>query len=293
MGVQCEESVIRPSGGACCDDQSYLFGIAGRACAAPGKAVEVMSALPLQNQHHSNDSSADPSMEEILASIRRIIADDHGAPITPRQPRHAGPPVIEGAARPALSPAASARANAPGFEADYANAPAPPRQAPARGAYQPREAGPYRERTSPDHSARVDSAPREWQSLRQPHDEPPQARSERPARPDASPRPAEQRRHDTAAGAQPAPPPPAPRRVEAARSGDMEPLLSPVAQASVTSAFGALTASMQAQNPSIVEEAVRDMLRPMLKEWLDQNLPTIVERLVRAEIERVARGGNS
>jgi cell pole-organizing protein PopZ len=32
------------------------------------------------------------------------------------------------------------------------------------------------------------------------------------------------------------------------------------------------------------------MLRPMLRAWLDDNLPTIVERLVRAEIERVARG---
>lgn len=253
-----------------------------------------MSALPLQNQHHSNDSSADPSMEEILASIRRIIADDHGAPITPRQPRHAGPPVIESAARPAPSPAASTRASAPRDEAEYANAPAPPRLAPARGAYQSREAGPYRERTSsPDHPPRVDPAPREWQGLRHAHEEPPQARSERPVRPDASLRPAEPRRHDATASAQPAPQPPASRHVEAARSGDMEPLLSPVAQASVTSAFGALTASMQAQSPSMVEGAVRDMLRPMLKEWLDQNLPTIVERLVRAEIERVARGGNS
>jgi cell pole-organizing protein PopZ len=32
------------------------------------------------------------------------------------------------------------------------------------------------------------------------------------------------------------------------------------------------------------------MLRPMLQEWLDNNLPVLVERLVREEIERVARG---
>jgi cell pole-organizing protein PopZ len=32
------------------------------------------------------------------------------------------------------------------------------------------------------------------------------------------------------------------------------------------------------------------MLRPMLKAWLDENLPGIVERLVGAEIERLARG---
>ncbi|TGV63965.1 DUF2497 domain-containing protein, partial [Mesorhizobium sp. M00.F.Ca.ET.149.01.1.1] len=33
-----------------------------------------------------------------------------------------------------------------------------------------------------------------------------------------------------------------------------------------------------------------EMLRPMLQDWLDNNLPTLVERLVREEIERVARG---
>jgi len=32
------------------------------------------------------------------------------------------------------------------------------------------------------------------------------------------------------------------------------------------------------------------MLRPILKNWLNENLPTVVERLVREEIERVSRG---
>ncbi len=41
---------------------------------------------------------------------------------------------------------------------------------------------------------------------------------------------------------------------------------------------------------SFVDEIAEDMLRPMLQEWLDDNLPTLVERLVREEIERVARG---
>ena len=44
-------------------------------------------------------------------------------------------------------------------------------------------------------------------------------------------------------------------------------------------------------NARTLEDLVREMLRPLLKNWLDDNLPTIVERLVRAEIERVARGG--
>jgi cell pole-organizing protein PopZ len=38
--------------------------------------------------------------------------------------------------------------------------------------------------------------------------------------------------------------------------------------------------------PSI-EDVVREELRPLLKDWLDQHLPAMVERLVRAEIERV------
>jgi len=37
-----------------------------------------------------------------------------------------------------------------------------------------------------------------------------------------------------------------------------------------------------------LEGLVRDMLRPMLAEWLDRNLPAIVERLVKAEIARIA-----
>ena len=44
-------------------------------------------------------------------------------------------------------------------------------------------------------------------------------------------------------------------------------------------------------NPRTVEDLVQDMLRPMLKTWLDVNLPPMVERLVRAEIERISRGG--
>jgi cell pole-organizing protein PopZ len=43
-----------------------------------------------------------------------------------------------------------------------------------------------------------------------------------------------------------------------------------------------------ARTPGItLEEMVREELRPMLKQWLDENLAPMVERLVRAEIERV------
>ena len=44
------------------------------------------------------------------------------------------------------------------------------------------------------------------------------------------------------------------------------------------------------QNARTLEDLVKEMLRPMLKGWLDDNLPGLVERIVRAEIERVSRG---
>jgi len=68
------------------------------------------------------------------------------------------------------------------------------------------------------------------------------------------------------------------------------PLLSARTTAAVDSAFNSLTHTVLMQNPRTIEDLVRDMLRPMLKAWLDDNLPNIVERLVRAEIERVSRG---
>jgi len=60
--------------------------------------------------------------------------------------------------------------------------------------------------------------------------------------------------------------------------------------ASVDSAFNSPTHSALMQNPRTVEDLVREMLKPMLKAWLDDNLPNMVERLVRAEIDRVSRG---
>ena len=51
-----------------------------------------------------------------------------------------------------------------------------------------------------------------------------------------------------------------------------------------------LAQTVLVQNARTLEDLVREMLRPMLRSWLDENLPGLVERLVRAEIERVARG---
>ena len=69
------------------------------------------------------------------------------------------------------------------------------------------------------------------------------------------------------------------------------PLVSTDTSVAVHASFETLAATIMAQNAAMVEESIRGMLRPMLKSWLDDNLPVIVEKLVRTEIERVARGG--
>lgn len=59
----------------------------------------------------------------------------------------------------------------------------------------------------------------------------------------------------------------------------------------VAAAFSELSEAFAASRRKSFDEMAAEMLRPMLQDWLDNNLPTLVERLVREEIERVARGG--
>ena len=67
-------------------------------------------------------------------------------------------------------------------------------------------------------------------------------------------------------------------------------LLSNTTAAAVDSAFNALAHTVFGQNARTLEDLVKEMLRPLLKSWLDDNLPSLVERIVRTEIERVSRG---
>jgi uncharacterized protein len=196
----------------------------------------------------------EPSMEEILASIRRIIADDDAAKPPPKEaPKPAEPAPT--------SPAAEAPADAAENDemdamlADLDENPAQP-DAPseevlelteAMAAPAPEPAQPSFRRIEPDQDVVFDEV------------------------------------------AQAPPPTPAPPRVPA---GDSR-LLSTAASAAVHSAFGTLAHSVLAQNPRTLEDLVKEMLRPMLKAWLDDNLPVMVERMVRAEIERVSRGPRS
>ena len=74
-------------------------------------------------------------------------------------------------------------------------------------------------------------------------------------------------------------------------------LVGDSAAASAASAFAGLASTVRKPEPMesssgsgpTVDELARSLLRPMLREWLDANLPTIVEAQVRKEVERIAR----
>ena len=92
-----------------------------------------------------------------------------------------------------------------------------------------------------------------------------------------------------------APPPPEPQRSYDEPPRQAPPpafdrsIISANTSAAVDSAFSTLAHTVLVQNARTLEDLVREMLRPMLKSWLDDNLPSMVERIVRAEIERVSR----
>jgi cell pole-organizing protein PopZ len=172
----------------------------------------------------------EPSMEEILASIRRIIADDE----TPTA-----------AAAVAASPgdAAAPAAAASDDVLDLTDPVMPTNKVDVE----------FGESEAP--LPKVDTAPA------------PEAET-------ATPPPVE----------------PVPLRPQPRPPGG-ERLLSPAADSAASSAFAALAHTVLAENSRTLEDLVHEMLRPMLKTWLDDNLPALVERLVRQEIERVSRGG--
>jgi hypothetical protein len=68
-----------------------------------------------------------------------------------------------------------------------------------------------------------------------------------------------------------------------------EPLVSAPIAATASSSFVQLARTVEMGAGHTLEDIVREMLRPMLKQWLDSNLPGIVETAVQAEVERIAR----
>lgn len=219
----------------------------------------------------------EPSMEEILASIRRIIEDsDQG-----RKP--------EGGATPGAS---KLDAEAESVDMIAANAPMSTLDLPGPAHQAIGEPAVSRRQT--EEAPAVRAHPREL------------LRSEAAAvTPRMEPEP-----HSAASAPvfdEPETVEPAtmelagePEAVEAMEQVPVQPVPAPVEKASlisertgrqVAAAFGELSEAFEASRRKSFDELAAEMMRPMLQDWLDNNLPTLVERLVREEIERVARGG--
>jgi cell pole-organizing protein PopZ len=181
----------------------------------------------------------EPSMEDILASIRRIISDDHEAPQPSELPKPNSSPLksVLDIAERHVSPLLGSP-----------NEPVP---------------GPWNRGDFPF----GDSHPEGWLD--------PESKTSEPEEP------------------APAPivvPEPVPMAAPSAtKPATADALLSRQASTSVAGAFGRLSEAVRPAQPQTVEDLMKEMLRPMLKAWLNDNLPSLVERLVRAEIERVTR----
>ena len=199
-----------------------------------------MSAASPKIQDKTAEKAPEPSMEEILASIRRIIADDQAAKPSESPPARAAPPPPE-----------------PEDVLDLAEFAEPAEMAVEE----------------PAKPAPLDLDPIDFGVEEMDFDA-------IVVEPDPEPEPV------------PEPIAAAPPPVQPARAPEPapEPLISAQTDARVGNAFNMLAHTVLSRNARTLDDLVADMLRPMLKAWLDDNLPVMVERLVRAEIERVSRG---
>jgi uncharacterized protein len=226
-------------------------------------------------------------MEEILASIRRIIADDDASktakPPEPAAPKT--PPVAAVPGRPAPPPRAPAMPPAPpppavGNSQDEIDAMLADLDTPAKVAPAP---APPKPAVAPQPADVLDLT----ESMAAP-----------PPGPAAAFRTIDAASDDVVFTDRPPDPPaePAVRVVEEARrqftqsAAPDRALISNTTMAAVDSAFNSLAGTVLGNNARTLEDLVKEMLRPMLKSWLDDNLPGLVDRIVRAEIERVSRG---
>jgi cell pole-organizing protein PopZ len=186
----------------------------------------------------SEQTSQEPTMEEILASIRRIISEDE-AP-------------AEGAEGPVAEPEpvpAAAEAPLPIPEPELE-----PEAAPA-AAFTPEDED--------------DDSDLELTQKVETHGDLDFVAADPEPAPAFSPQPVAEE------------PPPAPT----------ESLVSAHVAAAAAATFGQLSSNilMPAEGRTL-EDVVREMLRPMLQQWLDANLPGIVQEAVQSEVERIARG---
>lgn len=243
----------------------------------------------------------EPSMEEILASIRRIIADDEAKP----PPAEAAKPAPAPAAAPAPKPQAMADIPPPKVAPakPAAEKPAPPPAAKPAAPAPAADAGPNNQDDIDALLAGLDEAT-PAPEIRAPEPEPEpdvleltdeMAMEPTPAPPPPSFHRVEPRDDLEFAETPPARPTPAPSYApldfDAPPLPPQQPILAQSTVSAVESAFNSLAHTVLSSNARTLEDLVKEMLRPMLKSWLDDNLPGLVERIVKAEIERVSRGG--
>lgn len=230
----------------------------------------------------SNQGTAqEPTMEEILASIRRIISEDSGTeesatPAAASEPEEVPEPEPEPEPEPAREEPATLSAE---DETDILELTEPLPEEPLMAEPAPEPEPAYVPEPQPVEDVIEDDI-------------------EFAPEPDPVPEPAPAPEPVVAAAPQPEPPAPAPAAPaqaepvieEPAMSAQSQPIVSGDAEKAASAAFGALASSLASGGEGrTLEEIVSDMLRPMLKEWLDSNLPPLVERLVAEEIERIAR----
>jgi uncharacterized protein len=254
----------------------------------------------------------EPSMEEILASIRRIIADDEAKPPGGDRPAATAPapapPKAEKPVASAPAPKLPAMKDIPPSKIPTAVAavakptPAPPPPAPPAP---PPTAQTTAESNSQDDIDALlnglDEASTEEEisssqsdgevfeltdDMAVPSGGPPQS-SFHKIEPEDDLEFAESGASKTIQRPPAYDPPPA---LAAVASPPSPPILSHTTVSAVESAFNALAHTVLSNNARTLEDLVKEMLRPMLKSWLDDNLPGLVERIVKAEIERVSRG---
>ncbi len=227
----------------------------------------------------------EPSMEEILASIRRIIADDET-----KAPAATQPPL----AKPAPAAAATAK------PAPVAGTAGPSAMTSQSANESPKPAA----QAAPNNQDDIDAlladfdAPAAPPTPAAPEDDVLELTDDMalPDMPDPTfdkAEPANDLEFNEVAMASERRYPAAERPSSAGR-GSMDAfspeMLSQSTVSAVESAFSSLANTVLSNNARTLEDLVREMLRPMLKSWLDDNLPGLVERIVKAEIERVSRG---
>jgi len=248
----------------------------------------------------------EPSMEEILASIRRIIADDEAKP-----PAGEKPAVAEKQAAAAPAPA---KPEKPAPPPKPAMSDIPPSKIPAAVAAAEKKAAPPPPPPPPAPAASPSNSQDDIDALLNGLDEATTEEEIRPPQPDGE---VLELTDEMAVPSVASPPQPSFHKIEPeddiefAESAAMRainrapayeppafdpppapagPILSQSTVSAVESAFNTLAHTVLSNNARTLEDLVKEMLRPMLKSWLDDNLPGLVERIVKAEIERVSRG---